>query len=66
MHMCPRCLSLNGKPVDIEPHSNLGDKQIMMEDRGRVELYTCLVCHTRWRRKVPTQGITQRYHWTVD
>ena len=38
MHMCPRCLSLDGKPVGIEPHSNLGGKQIVMRSLGGIPL----------------------------
>jgi hypothetical protein len=65
MSKCQRCLALDEKPVDTEPHSRLGDKQVVMEDGAREEHYTCVVCHTRWRRKKP-QGPSpeQHYRWT--
>ncbi len=66
MSKCPPCLSLIAKPVDAEPHRNLGHRHVLLQTHGREECYTCIVCQTKWRRKRPNGASpAQHYRWTV-
>lgn len=66
MEKCPPCLSLTAKAVDAEPHPNLGHRYVLLQTHGEEERYTCTVCHTKWRRKLPNgSSPVQHYRWTV-
>lgn len=60
---CPVCKSLEGKPGEVEPPSEVRQQAHHFIPQGAWQRYRCRPCGAEWERFVPNDVGTQSGAW---